>query len=190
MNWRVLHNMRGVIALSLMCSFFAASCDREPRVFARNEPSTIEQRYGLTGAYSERITADDRVMDATVVPITLSDGSSAQLIVPKSRLWGQRLYMRQNGELYPVALANTGMSRDEFIKSQPRIVERRVVDEPRQTVVPKKKRSLKKELLIVGGGAAGGAAIGALAGGGKGAGIGAATGGVAGLIYDLATRHK
>jgi len=183
--------MRGIIALSLVFTFLLTSCDREARVFARNEPSTIEERYGLTGAYSERVDADDRVMDATIVPITLSDGSSGQLVVPKSRLSGQRLYLRQNGELYPVALANPGMSRDEFIKSQPRIVERRVVDEPRRTtVVPKKKRSLKKELLLIGGGAAGGAAIGALAGGGKGAGIGAATGGVAGLIYDLATRNK
>jgi len=183
--------MRGIIALSLVFTFLLTSCDREARVFARNEPSTIEERYGLTGAYSERVDTDDRVMDATIVPITLSDGSSGQLVVPKSRLSGQRLYLRQNGELYPVALANPGMSRDEFIKSQPRIVERRVVDEPRRTtVVPKKKRSLKKELLLIGGGAAGGAAIGALAGGGKGAGIGAATGGVAGLIYDLATRNK
>ena len=190
MNWARLHNLRGIIALSLVWSFFSVSCDREARVFARNEPSTIEERYGLTGAYSERVTADDRVMDATIVPITLSDGSSAQLVVPKSRLWGQRLYMRQNGEVYPVALANPGMSRDEFIKSQPRIVERRVVDEPRRAVVPKQKRSLKKELLLIGGGAGGGAAIGALAGGGKGAAIGGITGGVAGLIYDLATRNK
>ena len=190
MNWARLHNLRGIIALALVCSFFLVSCDREARVFARNEPSTIEERYGLTGAYSERVTADDRVMDATIVPITLSDGSSAQLVVPKSRLWGQRLYMRQNGEVYPVALANPGMSRDEFIKSQPRIVERRVVDEPRRAVVPKQKRSLKKELLLIGGGAGGGAAIGALAGGGKGAAIGGITGGVAGLIYDLATRNK
>ena len=190
MNWARLHNLKGFIALCLVCSFFLASCEREPRVFARNEPSTIEERYGLTGAYSERVADDDRVMDATIVPITLSDGTSGQLVVPKSRLAGQRLYLRQNGELYPVALANSGMSRDEFIKSQPRIVERRVVDQPRRTVVPQKKRSLKKELLIIGGGAAGGAAIGALAGGGKGAGIGAATGGVAGLIYDLATRNK
>ncbi len=190
MNWTRFHNLRGLIALSLVCSFFVAACDREARVFARNEPGTIEDRYGLTGAYSERLTDDDRVMDATMVPITLSDGSTGQLVVPKSRLAGQHLYLRQNGQLYPVALANPGMSRDEFIRSQPRIVERRVVDEPRRAVVPKKKRSLKKELLIVGGGAAGGAAIGALAGGGKGAGIGAATGGVAGLIYDLATRNK
>ena len=89
-----------------------------------------------------------------------------------------------------LALANPGMSRDEFIKSQPRIIGRRVVDEPRRALTPKKKRSLKKELLLIGGGAGGGAAIGALAGGGKGAAIGGITGGVAGLIYDLATRNK
>jgi hypothetical protein len=190
MDWARSHNVRGIMALSLICSFLLIGCSREPRVFARNEPSTIEERYGLTGAYSERVTADDRVMDATIVPVTLSDGSTAQLVVPKSRLEGQRLYLRQNGELYPVALENSGMTRKEFINSQPRIVERRVVDEPRRVLAPKKKRSLKKELLIVGGGAGGGAAIGALAGGGKGAAIGGVTGGVAGLIYDLATRNK
>jgi hypothetical protein len=190
MDWARLHNLRGITALSLVCSFLLISCDREPRVFARNEPSTIEERYGLTGAYSERVAADDRVMDATIVPITLSDGGNAQLVVPKSRLEGQRLYLRQNGQLYPVALANPGMTRNEFINSQPRIVGRSVVDEPRRAVLTKKKRSLKKVLLIIGGGAGGGAAIGALAGGGKGAGIGAVTGGVAGLIYDLATRNK
>ena len=190
MYWARFHNVKGIIALSLVCSFLLISCNREPRVYARNEPSTIEERYGLTGAYSERVNADDRVLDATIVPVTMSDGSTAQLVVPKSRLTGQRLYLRQNGELYPVALADPSVSRDEFIRSQPRIVERRIVDEPRRAVVPQKKRSLKKELLIVGGSAGGGAAIGALAGGGKGAAIGGVTGGVAGLIYDLATRNK
>ena len=190
MNWARSHNLKGVIALSIVCSFLLISCDREPRAYARYEPGTIEERYGLTGAYSERVSADGRSVDATVVPITLSDGSTAQLVVPKSRLSGERLYLRQNGELTPVALANPGISRSEFINSQPTIVERKVVDEPRRVVVPKRKRSLKKELLIVGGGAGGGAAIGALAGGGKGAGIGALTGGAAGLIYDLATRNK
>jgi hypothetical protein len=53
-----------------------------------------------------------------------------------------------------------------------------------------RKRSLQKEILIVGGAAGAGAAIGGIAGGGKGAGIGALSGGLAGLVYDLATRKK
>ena len=53
-----------------------------------------------------------------------------------------------------------------------------------------KKRSLKKEALIIGGSAGAGAAIGAVAGGKKGAAIGAVSGGIAGLVYDLATRNK
>jgi hypothetical protein len=58
------------------------------------------------------------------------------------------------------------------------------------TTAHTKKRSLKKEVLIVGGSAGAGAAIGGVAGGGKGAGIGALSGGIAGLVYDLATRNK
>jgi len=49
---------------------------------------------------------------------------------------------------------------------------------------------LQREILIVGGSTGAGAAIGAVSGGKKGAAIGAMSGGVAGLIYDLATRHK
>lgn len=53
-----------------------------------------------------------------------------------------------------------------------------------------RKRSLAKEILIVGGSAGAGTAIGAVAGGKKGAAIGALSGGVAGLVYDLATRRR
>jgi hypothetical protein len=173
----------------MICGLLLAACDREPRVLARNEPATIEERYGLS-AFSETVSADDRVIDATIVPITFSDGRTAQLVIPRNTNTGQGLYLRQGGELVPVTVQDSGVSRDEFIRSEPRIVERTVVDRPRTTVAPKKKRSLEKELLIIGGSAGGGAAIGAVAGGKKGAAIGAVTGGIAGLIYDLATRNK
>lgn len=68
----------------------------------------------------------------------------------------------------------------------------RVVSEPyvaRDRVVVHRRRTLKNEALIVGGGAAAGAAIGAAAHGGRGAAVGALAGGIAGLAYDLATRN-
>jgi hypothetical protein len=185
-----MRNLRHFMVLAAICSLLAAGCEREPRVSAATDASTIEQRYGLSGAYSERITDDEEAMDATVVPVTLSDGRVAQLVIPKKSSSGQRVYLREGGELHPVALQNPRVKREEFVRSEPRIVERRVVDQPRSAVATKKKRSLKKELLIVGGSSGAGAAIGAVAGGKKGAAVGALSGGVAGLIYDLATRNK
>ncbi len=75
-----------------------------------------------------------------------------------------------------------------------RYVEPRVVSAvdraPAPTFRAPRKRSLEREMLIVGGSAGAGAAIGAVAGGKKGAGVGALSGGIAGLVYDLATRNK
>ena len=178
------------LALALLVAFTLSACEREPRVAAYDN-STIEQRYGLSGTSSELVRTDDGAMDATVVPITLSDGRTAQLVIPKNRNGVNRLYLRDENGLTPVALQNPRVSREEFVRSEPRIVERQVVEERHYTTVkPKNKRSLKKELLIVGGAGGAGAAIGALAGGGKGAAIGGVSGGIAGLVYDLATRKK
>src|SRR5204863_6607253 len=114
---------------------------------------------------STRVTDDDRTMDSTVVPVTLSDGRTAELIVPRRPSAGHRVYLREDGQLYPIALENPAVSREEFIRSQPRIVEHRVIEQPGRTVTvqAKKKRSLAKQLLIVGGSGGAGAAIGAIA---------------------------
>ena len=177
--------MRIYLALAIWLGILAAGCERVPRVSAYSDPGTIEERYGLTGAYGDRINTGDGSLDATVIPITLSDGRSAQLVIPKNSADGNRILLRDADGIAPVVLENPRMSRDEFVRSQPRVV---VQD---RTVEPKKnKRSWQKEALIVGGSSGAGAAIGAAAGGGKGAAIGALSGGVAGLIYDLATRNK
>ena len=179
-----IYKYRIILILALSVGLLASACEREPRVSAFRDAGTIEQRYGLTGVYNDRVSTSDGSMDATIVPVTLSDGRTAQLVIPKTTTDGYRVFLRDSGGLAPVVLENPRVSRDEFVRSQPRVVERRVA-----TPV-KKKRSWQKEALIIGGGAGAGAAIGALAGGGKGAAVGAATGGVAGLIYDLATRNK
>jgi hypothetical protein len=81
------------------------------------------------------------------------------------------------------------------VRSAPAVARTRYV-EPRAATVSNpvyktpQKRSVQREILIVGGSAGAGAAIGAVSGGKKGAAIGAMSGGVAGLIYDLATRNK
>ena len=59
-----------------------------------------------------------------------------------------------------------------------------------EPIAVKERRSTKKSVAIVAGGAAAGAAIGAMAGGGKGAAIGAVSGGAAGLIYDRITKNN
>ena len=148
------------------------------------DAKAIEDKYGVSGATTENIlTADGSIMSATVVPVTLPDGRKAQLVIPQKGD-SHPVYLRDQAGLYQVQLQDRNMSRDQFIRSNPTVVERRSVPPSA------KKRSWEKEALIIGGSAAAGAGIGALAGGGKGAGIGAATGGIAGLIYDLSTRKK
>ena len=148
------------------------------------DAKAIEEKYGVSGATTENILiADGAMMPSTVVPVTLPDGQRAQLIIPQKGD-SHSVYLRDQDGMHPVALQDRNVSRDQFVRSKPTVVERRV--EPQHP----KKRSWEKEALIIGGGAGAGAGIGAIAGGGKGAGIGAASGGVAGLLYDLATRNK
>ena len=146
-------------------------------------PQQLQAQYGITSAYAGQVTTADGVMQGTLVPVTLADGSRAELFIPSSRAaQPHSMYFREGGGLHPVAL-QPNVARDQ-VASAPVVVERRA-----EATHPKR-RSWEKELLIVGGSAGAGAAVGALTGGKKGAGIGAAAGGVGGLIYDLATRKK
>jgi hypothetical protein len=186
MDSSLFYKFRSLTTLALIGSFFLLGCEKEPRVLARTDATTIEDRYGLTGAYSDRVPAGTGTLDATIVPITLSDGRTAQLIIPKSESTGHRVFLKEGEQLRPVVLQDPGVSREEFVRSKPKIVR---APAPVATE-PENKRSMKEEVLIVAGSAGAGAAIGAVAGGKKGAAIGAISGGVAGLIYDLATRKK
>lgn len=73
--------------------------------------------------------------------------------------------------------------------SRPRVV-RTYVQQDRDYVVRRNKRSTGKSVAIVAGSAGAGAAIGALAGGGKGAAIGGLAGGAAGFVYDRLTHNR
>jgi hypothetical protein len=166
----------GLIAASAL-----AGCSRD--IQASDEPTSIEQRYGVSGAYTDTIQTENGSMKGTLVPVTLADGRTAQLFIPSAKAREPHaVYLRENDGLHPVHMQENATR--EQVASAPAIVERRA--EPAHT----NKRSWEKEALIIGGAAGAGTAIGAMAGGKKGAGIGAAAGGVGGLIYDIMTRDK
>ena len=182
---------KAMFALMLMALLSVAACSKASADVA---PKAIEQKYGLTGGYVDEISTEDGKVKATIIPTTLDDGRKVQLVIPHQAIGDHQVYMRDGITITPLELSDPRMSKQQFVQSQPRIVERRpapaAATAPTPAAAPKKKRSLEKEVLIVGGSAGAGAAIGAAAGGGKGAGIGALSGGVAGLVYDLATRNK
>jgi hypothetical protein len=158
----------------------AAGCGADAQAMT---PPTIEQHYGVPGAYTDSVATTDGSLKGTLVPVTLADGRAAQLFIPaKASKEPHAVYLRDSDGLHPVSVKDNA-TRDELARS-PAIVQRQA--EPAHS----NKRSWEKEALIIGGSAGGGAAIGAIAGGKKGAGIGAAAGGVGGLLYDLLTRDK
>ena len=121
-------------------------------------------------------------MQGTIIPITLADGRTAQLVIPQRQASDvHSVYLLDNEGMHPVQLKENA-SRQE-VSGAPAIVQGSARNQANG-------RSWEKEVLIIGGSAGAGTAIGALAGGKKGAGVGAAVGGVGGLIYDLLTRDK
>src|SRR5258708_2929392 len=110
MNAFVNHKVRIYLALAIWFGAFATACEREPRVSAYSDPGTIEERYGLSGTYRDRINTENGTMDATIVPITLSDGRPAQLVIPKNQTAGHRVFLKDENGLSPVVLDNPRMS--------------------------------------------------------------------------------
>jgi hypothetical protein len=168
------------VTLMLSAAALTVSCSKDVQAFS---PQQLEQQYGVTGAYSDTVKTADGTIVGTVVPVTLADGTKAQLIVPRDRRSEPHaVYLSDAQGIHPLQIQDRA-TRAEVVRS-PSVVARRA-----ETAHPQQ-RSWEKEALIIGGSAGAGAGVGALVGGKKGAGIGAAAGGIGGLIYDLTTRKK
>jgi hypothetical protein len=173
-------NMLPWLTFALIAASVVSGCTGEAKAL---DPLQIEQQYGVSGAYTGSIATANGPMQGTIIPITLADGRTAQLVIPQRQPSDVRsVYLFDHEGMHPVQLKENA-TRQEVIGA-PAIVQRRSAPEKSN------KRSWEKEVLIIGGSAGAGTAIGALAGGKKGAAVGAAAGGVGGLIYDLLTRDK
>jgi len=168
------------LAAALVVAGAFSACTTEAKTL---DPQQIEKQYGVSGAYTGSVATPNGPMQGTIIPITLADGRTAQLVIPQRQASDARsVYLADAEGLHPVQL-HENANRQDVIRA-PAIVQRRTEPQRANT------RSWEKEALIIGGSAGAGTAIGAIAGGKKGAGIGAAAGGVGGLIYDLLTRDK
>jgi len=171
------------VLLAAAAVVYAGACLGCTRDVQAMTPQSIEQQYGVPGAYSETVSTADGLLSGTIVPVTLADGRAMQLFIPAAPTKEPHaVYMRDHDGLHPVRVKEHA-TREEIVGA-PAVVATQA--EPAHA----NKRSWEKEALIIGGGAGGGAAIGAIAGGKKGAGVGAAAGGIGALIYDLTTRNK
>jgi hypothetical protein len=167
-------------AAMVIGALLGSGCSRD---IAAVTPKQVENDYGVAGAQTGTVTTADGTIRGTLVPVTLADGRTAQLVIPaRSRNEPHGIYLNDEQGLHPIEVS-PGTSRAD-VQTAPRVVARHA------EMPHKNKRSWEQEALIIGGAAGGGAGIGALAGGKKGAAVGAAAGGVGGLIYDLATRNK
>jgi hypothetical protein len=187
-----------ILAIALTTLLTAAGCSSTQG--SALDPKAIEQKYGLSGGYVDKISTANGMVDATIIPTTLKNGRKVQLVIPHEAVdYEHQVFIRDGATMTPVEWSDPSIAKDDAASSQPQppAVELRPAGAavatpatPAPAASPAKKRSTKKEALIIGGSAGAGAAIGAAAGGGKGAGIGALSGGVAGLVYDLATKNK
>jgi hypothetical protein len=170
----------GARALLFGGAWITSACERDTQAMT---PAKVEQQYGVAGAYADTVVTPDGSVKGTVVPVTLADGRTAQLVIPAPRTKDPHgVYMRDSTGLHPVEVSERASRHD--VAQAPAVVETRP-DRPHA-----KKRSWEKDALIIGGGAGAGTLIGAVASGGKGAAVGATAGGIGGLIYDLATRDR
>lgn len=87
-------------------------------------PQSIEQQYGVSGAYTDTVGTSDGSLQGTMVPVTLADGRTAQLFIPAQRGNQEHtVYLRDSEGLHPVRVSER-VTRDEMTRS-PAIVERR-----------------------------------------------------------------
>lgn len=159
--------MASVLLLSL--AVFLVGCNQIP----------TQSAYADEMASIDVLSSDGAVQSGRVVTVRSSDGTLKKMVVLDTAAAPMR-YSAQSSPYRRAAYRSTPYRPATYRSAAVSNVE----------PVYRKKRSLKKSALIVGGSAGAGALVGGLAKGKKGAAVGAVAGGLGGLAYDLLTRNK
>src|SRR3954464_4130224 len=109
----------GLPLVSVVCLFPA--CGRDAQAMT---PSTLEQQYGVAGGYTGTVTTAEGSIKGTVVPVTLADGRTAQLVIPAHASNDPHgLYMHDGNGLHPVKVSDRASRAD--VTRAPSVVETR-----------------------------------------------------------------
>src|SRR5438132_8042856 len=114
--------MRARLAFMLVAALIGAACNKAS---ADVDPKAIESKYGLSGGYVEEITTEGGKVQATIIPTTLDDGRKVQLVIPHQPIGDHSIYMRDGITITPLELSDPNVSKQQFVQSQPRVVDRR-----------------------------------------------------------------
>ena len=86
-------------ALALMVAGVASGCAADAKTL---DPNQIEQQYGVSGAYTGSVATPGGPMQGTIIPLTLADGRTAQLVIPKRQASDVRsVYLVDDNGLHP-----------------------------------------------------------------------------------------
>src|SRR5438874_756005 len=90
----------------------AAACSRDAQAVGLT-PQQLQQRYGITDAYSGQVVTADGTLRGTLVPVTLPDGRRAELIIPDRAGEPHAAYFRDADGLHPIEVADN-IKRDQL----------------------------------------------------------------------------
>src|SRR3989304_10427311 len=113
-------NMIPLLASALIVASVVSGCTGEAKTLG---PDQIEQQYGVSGAYTGSVATPNGSMQGTIIPITLADGRTAQLVIPQRQASDVRsVYLLDDEGMHPVQLRENA-SRQE-VSGAPAIVQR------------------------------------------------------------------